>query len=82
MAPLTPRLAEARLGAEPGLAPKGAPRRLGPDSDLVPRGAAVPARRRPDRRCFLTCGFSRTSDGQVFSYRGFEQLPQLAESTS
>ena len=27
------------------------------------------------------CGFKRTSDDQRFSYRGFAQLPQLAEST-
>ena len=50
------------------LAPKGAPRRLGSDPDLVSRGAAVPARRRPGRRCCVTSGFKRTSDGQVFGY--------------
>ena len=60
-------LAEARLSAEPGLAPHAsrrkerfgasAPRRLGPDPVLGSRGAAVPAPRRPGRRCFVMCGF-------------------------
>ena len=70
-------LAEARRGAEQVLAPRASGRKerlgaaapqSGPDPDLVPRGAAVPARRRPGWRCFVTCGLKRASDGQVFSY--------------
>ena len=75
-----PRRAKA-LSRASRLAPR-AERSLGSDPDLVSRGAAVPARRRPGRRCCVTSGFERTSDGLVFGYWGFAQLPQLAESTS
>ena len=48
---------------------------------LCPAESRVPARRRPGRRCFVTFGFKRTSDGQVLSFVIMGHVDLFAPST-